>query len=156
MADDVKVDLGESYGGTYTLVDGCNGLYIYHDGSGECTGMAGDGSEFTLDDLREFAESDPYDFYQCYGAGHLRQCAVCDEWVDTSTVTCISLGDPPVGEWVCSECRGDIIEITTAGGKTRYFYPGDDDAAAYFYHFGDGSLGVAAMRAAGVLPPEKE
>ena len=51
--------------GTFEIVEGCNGLYVYHE-SGYCVG-AGDGSEMTYDDLVDFARSDPAGFAEVYG-----------------------------------------------------------------------------------------
>lgn len=51
--------------GIYDVVNGCNGIYVYHI-SGYCT-CAGDGVDMSIKDLREFARTDPSGFEEAYG-----------------------------------------------------------------------------------------
>lgn len=61
----VDVSMG-TLANVFEIVDGCNGLYVYHLPTNECK-VAGDGSEVTVGDLAAFARFDPAGFAEAYG-----------------------------------------------------------------------------------------
>lgn len=127
----VDLSLGDLEG-VFEIVDGCNGLYVYHLETEECKG-AGDGSETTLADLASFARTDPVGFAEAYGPGPAwRLCDVCNKWRDVypNNFHCVGIGHPPKGKWVCEECYAGLVAVAPPDGPPRIF-ASEEDAAKY-------------------------
>lgn len=124
-------DLG-SLTGRYEVVEGFNGLYVYHE-SGYCTG-AGDGSEYetmeeAVEDLVEFAKTEPSEFEAAYGhGGTMRFCDACEQWFSVyegdGGVFCgpiLKRDGSKIGGWLCTDCKADRETVLGSDGYAAYF-----------------------------------
>jgi len=92
-------DMGDLTG-LFQVVEGCNGIYVYHV-SGHCQG-AGDGSDSDdpVGDLVEYAKFDPTDFAMAYGPRGDVECPACEQDFDVDD------GSLANGQFLCPECKG--------------------------------------------------